>query len=165
MTLTQDISHSWADSSRDIAINNGLSEFGNEVVRKMNRLGMIVDISHFSGETFWDVLKVTSAPIIASHSSARALADHPRNLTDDMIRSVAANDGIVMVNFSGLYIDPEKTAEWKVFLGWHWFTYPKNPDTPLALLIDHIDHLVEVAGIDQMASARISTAECSSRRI
>ena len=109
MTLTQDISHSWADSSRDIAINNGLSEFGGEVVREMNRLGMIVDISHVSDETFWDVLTVTSAPVIASHSSARALADHPRNLTDDMIRSVAANDGIVIVNFSGLYIDPEKT--------------------------------------------------------
>jgi membrane dipeptidase len=150
MTLTQDISHSWADSSRDVATNNGLSEFGSEVVREMNRLGMIVDVSHVSDETFWDVLKVTGAPVIASHSSARAIADHPRNLTDDMIQSVAANNGVVMVNFSGLFIDPEKTTEWKVFLGWHWFTHPKNPDTPLAVLIDHIEHMVEVSGIDHV---------------
>jgi len=150
MTLTQDISHRWADSSRDVTANNGLSEFGSEVVREMNRLGMIVDVSHVSDETFWDVLKVTGAPVIASHSSARAIADHPRNLTDDMIQSVAGNNGVVMVNFSGLYIDPEKTTEWKVFLGWHWFTHPKNPDTPLAVLIDHIEHVVEVAGIDHV---------------
>lgn len=88
MTLTHNYSHSWADSSSDIDINNGLSGFGREVVEEMNRLGMIVDVSHVSEETFWDVLEITSAPIIASHSNARALADHPRNLTDDMIRAV-----------------------------------------------------------------------------
>lgn len=85
MTLTQDCSHSWADSSRDDVINNGLSEFGRKVIKEINRLGMIVDISHVSDETFWDVIDVTSALIIASHSNARALADHLRNLTDDMI--------------------------------------------------------------------------------
>ena len=150
MTLTQDCSHSWADSSRDDSINNGLSEFGRKVIMEMNRLGMIVDISHVSDETFWDVTDITKAPIIASHSNARAIADHPRNLTDDMIRAVAEKNGIVMVNFSGLYVDPEKTAEWKVFMGWYWFTHPRGTDTQLSLLIDHIDHIVQAAGIEHV---------------
>jgi membrane dipeptidase len=67
-----------------------------------------------------------------------------------MLRAVAETDGVVMVNFSGLYLDPRKTAEWKVFLGWHWFTQPRQPETPLSLLIDHIDHIVQVAGIDHV---------------
>jgi membrane dipeptidase len=116
----------------------------------MNRLGMIVDISHASDECFWDVIAVANAPIIASHSNARALADHLRNMDDDMLRALAETDGVVMVNFSGLYLDPRKTAEWKVFLGWHWFTHPQQPETPLSLLVDHIDHIVQVAGIDHV---------------
>ena len=150
MTLTHNYSHSWADSSSDTSINNGLSGFGREVVEEMNRLGMIVDVSHVSDKTFWDVLEVTSAPVIASHSNCRAIADNPRNLTDDMIRALAANKGVVMVNFSGLYIDPEKTEEWKVFMGWYWFTHPRDRETPLSLLVDHIDHTVHVAGIDHV---------------
>ena len=86
MTLTHNYSHSWADSPSDTSINNGLSGFGREVVEEMNRLGMIVDVSHVSDKTFWDVLEVTSAPVIASHSNCRAIADNPRNLTDDMSR-------------------------------------------------------------------------------
>jgi membrane dipeptidase len=117
----------------------------------MNRLGMIVDISHVSDETFWDVIAVAEAPVIASHSNARALADHVRNMDDDMLRAVAETDGVVMVNFSSLFLDPRKTSEWKVFLGIHWFTQPKQPDTPLSLLIDHIDHIVQVAGIDHVS--------------
>ncbi len=148
VTLAQDCSHNWADSSRDDPIAHGLSDFGYQVIQEMNRLGMIVDVSHVSDETFWDVIAVSEAPVIASHSNARALADHVRNLDDDMLRAVAKTDGVVMVNFSGLYLDPRKTAEWKVFLGWHWFTNPKQPETPLSLLVDHIDHIVQVAGID-----------------
>jgi len=150
LTLAQDCSHTWADSSRDDPAANGLSEFGRQVVGEMNRLGMIVDVSHVSDETFWDVIAVAEAPAIASHSNARALADHVRNLDDDMLRAVAKTNGVVMVNFSGLFLDPRKTAEWKVFLGWHWFTQPRQPDTPLSLLVDHIDHIVQVAGIDHV---------------
>ena len=150
LTLAQDCSHTWADSSRDDPAANGLSEFGRQVVGEMNRLGMIVDVSHVSDETFWDVIAVAEAPAIASHSNARALADHVRNLDDDMLRAVAETNGVVMVNFSGLFLDPRKTAEWKVFMGWHWFTQPRQPDTPLSLLVDHIDHIVQVAGIDHV---------------
>ena len=150
LTLAQDCSHSWADSSRDDPVAHGLSDFGRQVVGEMNRLGMIVDVSHVSDETFWEVIAVAEAPLIASHSNARALAEHVRNLDDDMLRAVAEADGVVMVNFSGLYLDPRKTAEWKVFMGWHWFTQPRQPETPLSLLIDHIDHIVQVAGIDHV---------------
>ncbi len=150
LTLTQDCSHTWADSSRDDPVAHGLYEFGRQVVGEMNRLGMIVDVSHVSDETFWGVLEVTEAPVIASHSNARALADHVRNMDDDMLRAVAETNGVVLVNFSGLYLDPRKTAEWKVFLGWHWFTHPRQPETPLALLIDHIDHIVQVASVDHV---------------
>ncbi len=130
LTLSQDCSHKWADSFRDDPVAHGLSEFGREVVQEMNRLGMIVDISHASDETFWDVIAVANAPVIASHSNARALADHVRNMDDDMLRAVAETDGAVMVNFSSLYLDPRKTAEWKVFLGWHWLAHPQQPETP-----------------------------------
>lgn len=149
MTLTHNCSHGWAGSSSDTR-GPGLSTFGGEVVRAMNRLGMIIDVSHVSDSTFWDVMEVTRAPIIASHSSARALADHPRNLTDEMLRAVAADGGVVMINFSTLYIDAEKVSAWKVFSGWHWFTHPRGPETPLSMLIDHIDHVAHVAGIDHV---------------
>ena len=99
MTLTHNVSLSWADSARDDAISHGLSEFGCDVVREMNHLGMIVDVSHVSDDAFWDVLEVTSAPVIASHSNARALTDSPRNLTDDMLRAVADNGGVVGIVF------------------------------------------------------------------
>jgi membrane dipeptidase len=154
MTLTHNCSHGWAGSSSDShdsgVVDLGLSAFGREVVREMNSLGMIVDVSHVSDDTFWDVLEVTRAPIMASHSSARALADHPRNLTDEMLGAVADNGGVVMINFSTLYLDPEKIPAWKVFSGWHWFTHPSGPETPLSMLVDHIDHLANVAGIDHV---------------
>jgi membrane dipeptidase len=114
----------------------------------MNRLGMVVDVSHVSDDTFFDVIETTSAPIMASHSSARALADHPRNMSDEMLRAVARNGGVVMANFQDWSIDPAKTPVWKALvfavrhLGW--------PDTPLSMLIDHIDHVVAVAGIDHV---------------
>ncbi len=95
----------WADSSTDEPIAGGLSEFGVGVIEEMNRLGMIVDVSHASDATFWDVVEVTSAPLIASHSNVRAIADHPRNMTDDMLRAVADNGGVVMINFATLVTD------------------------------------------------------------
>src|SRR5207249_1756614 len=102
--LTHTNTNDWADSSGDvndqnIPHHNGLTDFGREVVREMNRLGMMVDISHVSDKTFYDAIEVSRAPLIASHSSARALADHPRNMTDDMLKAVAKNGGVVMVNF------------------------------------------------------------------
>jgi len=152
MTLTHNVSLSWADAARDVAISNGLSEFGRDVVREMNHLGMIVDISHVSDEAFWDVLKVTSAPIIASHSNARALADSPRNLTDGMLRAVADNGGVVGIVFEFDMVNPAlvTNSQLKIMTGWHWFTHPRGPETPLSLIIDHIDHVVQVAGIDHV---------------
>ncbi len=150
MILTHNSSHNWADSSTDVPINNGLSEFGREVVGEMNRLGMIVDISHASDETFWNVLEVTRAPIIASHSNSRALADHPRNMTDDMIRAMTANNGVVMINFMNPFIDQEQTEYWKLATGWQWFWHPRHPELPLSLVVDHIDRVVQLAGIDHV---------------
>jgi microsomal dipeptidase-like Zn-dependent dipeptidase len=110
MTLTWSNTNGWADSSGDTRRHGGLTDFGRQVVREMNRLGMLVDVSHVSDETFWDVIEVARAPVIASHSSARALVDVPRNLSDDMLRAVAANGGVVMVNFGGSFIDPAKAG-------------------------------------------------------
>jgi len=109
LTLTHSFHTSWADSSgtRSVPepVHGGLAPFGERVVREMNRLGMMVDVSHVSDETFADVLAVTSAPVIASHSSCRAVADHARNLSDPMLRALAANGGVVMINFYPAYID------------------------------------------------------------
>ena len=117
MTLTWSNSNEWADSSGDlhdstIPHHDGLTLFGRSVVREMNRLGMMVDISHVSDKTFWDVLQTTHAPVIASHSSARALTDSPRNLTDIMLRAVATSNGVVMVNFYPSFIDDHWHQTW-----------------------------------------------------
>ncbi len=117
MTLTWANSNEWADSSGDIddtAVehHNGLTQFGRDVVREMNRLGMMVDVSHVSDKTFWDVLETTHAPVIASHSSARALASAPRNLTDEQLRAIATSDGIVMVNFYASFVDDAWREVW-----------------------------------------------------
>src|SRR5437879_7175936 len=110
MTLTWSNTNEWADSSGDIndanvEHHNGLTDFGKQVVLEMNRLGMIVDISHVADKTFWDAIAISKAPVIASHSSARALTSAPRNMTDDMLRAVAKNNGVVMVNFYPGFID------------------------------------------------------------
>ncbi len=99
MTLTHTNHTPWADSSAKPPVHNGLTDFGRQVVREMNRLGMMVDISHVSDKTFYDTLAVSSAPVIASHSSARALAGAPRNMTDDMLRALAKKGGVVHINF------------------------------------------------------------------
>src|SRR6266852_4845686 len=109
MTLTWSNTNEWADSSGDVQDNiqhhNGLTDFGKDVVREMNRLGMIVDISHVSDPTFYQALLISQAPVIASHSSSRELTNHPRNMTDDMLRAVTNNGGVVMVNFYSAFID------------------------------------------------------------
>src|SRR5947209_3814008 len=110
MTLTHFNSNNWADSSGDAPKHNGLTPFGKAVVLEMNRLGMLVDISHVSDKTFWDTIETSKAPIIASHSSARALASHPRNMTDDMLRAMAKNGGVVMVNFYPVFLSDEVAA-------------------------------------------------------
>jgi membrane dipeptidase len=117
MTLTWSNTNEWADSSGDlddatVTHHNGLTPFGRDVVREMNRLGMMVDISHAADTTFWDVLQTTHAPIIASHSSARALTSHLRNLTDEQLRAIATNNGLVMVNFFPSFIDDHWRTTW-----------------------------------------------------
>ena len=104
MTLTHFRNNDWADSSTDKPEHNGLTDFGKQVVREMNAIGMIVDISHVSDKTFYDVLEVTTKPVIASHSSCRALSDVPRNMSDDMLRALARNGGVVGVNFSAAFL-------------------------------------------------------------
>jgi membrane dipeptidase len=148
--LSHFCSHDWADSSGDDPVCNGLSEFGEQVIREMNRLGMMVDVSHASDDTFWDTVKITNAPIIASHSSARAVTNSARNLTDDMIKAVANTEGVVMVVFMTPFIDPEKSPIWKAATGWHWFWHPKQPMTGISALVDHIDHIVKLVGIDHV---------------
>src|SRR6478672_9463335 len=111
MTLTHNVTHDWADAHHDTPKNNGLSEFGKNVVREMNRLGMFIDISHVSEKVMNDVLDVSTAPVMASHSGARALNDHTRNITDDVLRRVAKNDGVVMVNFYPSFLDARTNKE------------------------------------------------------
>src|SRR5262245_62580123 len=110
MTLTHTYTNTLSDSSGDganpnVKHHNGLTDFGREVVREMNRLGMMVDISHVSDKTFWDAIETSQAPVIASHSSARALTDAPRNMTDDMLRAVAKKGGAVMVHFGKGFVN------------------------------------------------------------
>ncbi|HEU4387256.1 MAG TPA: dipeptidase [Blastocatellia bacterium] len=175
MTLTHTNTNDWADSSGDIddpkvIHHNGLTDFGREVVREMNRIGMMVDISHVSDKTFFDVIDTSKAPIIASHSSARALANHPRNMTDDMLRAVGKNGGVVMVNFYDGFLDgrkaqraplvrarereirqqyPNDQARVEAELA-KWLAETGPGKTPLSVLIDHIDHIAKIAGIDHV---------------
>ncbi|MEO6334636.1 MAG: dipeptidase [Pyrinomonadaceae bacterium] len=172
MTLTHNVSHDWADAHRGEVKNNGLSGFGKEVVREMNRLGMLVDISHVSTKVMNDVLDVTTAPIIASHSSARALNDHTRNVPDDVLKRVAQNGGVIMINFYPSFLDartnkeendratrlrPEIEALRKQYanntLGFNEGERALFAANPIYVadykrIVDHIDHIKKVAGID-----------------
>ncbi len=182
MTLSWSNTNEWADSSGDIndpkvQHHNGLTDFGKQVVLEMNRLGMMVDISHVADKTFWDAIAITKAPVIASHSSARALVNHPRNMTDEMLRAVAKNGGVVQVNFfSGFvdedyrkameaqakdqaaavqqYVDSLKAQGKPVSyieidrIEREWTA--RIPRPPFKSLIDHIDHIAKVAGVDHV---------------
>ena len=139
MTLTHSKSLQWADSATDEPISHGLSDFGKDVVLEMNRLGMLVDLSHVSPETMKAALATTKAPVIFSHSSARAICDHPRNVPDDVLPLVAENGGVVMVNFFSAFIVP--TAQLK---------QDKEARGSLHDVVDHIVHVVNIAGIDHV---------------
>lgn len=170
MTLTHSDTLDWADSATDEARHGGLTEFGKEVIREMNRLGMLVDLSHVSIGTMKQALEVTQAPVIFSHSSARAIADHPRNVPDDVLKLTAENGGVVMVNFYPGFIVPSAAkrgqqgiavlrelrakhgtdrqkirAEYKAWAS----QFPVEPGT-LALVVDHIDHIAKTAGVDHV---------------
>jgi membrane dipeptidase len=107
LTLTHFKNNNWADSSTDKPKHNGLTDFGKEVVRELNRLGVMVDVSHVSDKTFADVLELTTVPVIASHSSCRAISNHPRNMTDDMMRALAKNGGVVMINYEVSFLSEQ----------------------------------------------------------
>jgi len=182
MTLTWSNTNEWADSSGDIndtsvQHHNGLTEFGKDVVYEMNRLGMMVDVSHVSDKTFYDTLLASRAPVIASHSSARALTNHPRNMTDDMLRAISRQGGVVMVNYYSAFVDENWRKSYeaqakernaavdaveqqykdadpvtryretdKVAKEWA----AKIPRPPFDDILDHIDRVAKVAGIDHV---------------
>src|SRR5215203_1582666 len=172
MTLTHNVSHDWADAHRGEVKNNGLAPFGKEVVREMNRLGMLVDISHVSDKVMNDVLDVTSAPIIASHSGARGVNDHTRNVPDDVLKRVAQNGGVIMINFYPSFLDARTNKEENErstrlrpqidTLRKQFADEPKGfneaerkllAENPIYIadykrIVDHIDHIKKVAGID-----------------
>ena len=174
MTLTHNVSHDWADAHRDEPKNNGLSEFGKEVVREMNRLGMLVDISHVSDKVMSDVLDISTAPIIASHSSARGVANHTRNVPDNILKRVAQNGGVIMINFYPAFLDDkynaannERTARLKPQIDALREQFKDNraafneaqrrllAENPITVpsytrIVDHIDHIKNVAGIDSV---------------
>jgi membrane dipeptidase len=139
MTLTHSKSLSWADSATDNPRVNGLSEFGREVIAEMNRLGMVVDLSHVSPDTMKAALAVTRAPVMFSHSSARAVCDHPRNVPDDVLSLVRENQGVVMVNFFSMFILPTSQLH-----------RDQEARGSIHDVVDHIDHLVRVAGVDHV---------------
>jgi membrane dipeptidase len=136
MTLTHANTNDWADSSGDlnnpkVQHHNGLTDFGRQVIAEMNRLGMIVDISHVSDKSFWDVLEASRAPVFASHSSCRALCEDPRDMTDEMIRALAGKGGVIQINFNPGFL-----------------TKRRSPPANLADVVAHIDHVVKLAGVE-----------------
>ncbi len=176
MTLTHSRNTTWADSSGDTAAHNGLTPFGKDVVRELNRLGVMVDVSHVSDKTFYDTLEVTTAPVIASHSSCRAISDSPRNMTDDMLRALAKNGGVIMINYNAGFISETfRTAkppagvqaqldgaakqcgedEACLILDWSRIYHEamsnrQMPAVTWVEIVDHIEHAVKVAGIDHV---------------
>ena len=187
ITLTHFNTNNWADSSTDAAKNNGLSLFGVEVVKEMNKLGMVVDVSHVSDKTFWDTIEVVNKPLMASHSSAWEMCKHPRNMKDDMLKAVAKNGGVVCVNFCPPFVSEKLRVEsndlrnqmWEEIEDLERFAkrsasghFDKSPEyikletlkiqnnykkqiseldqATLEDTVDHIDHMVKVAGIDHV---------------
>ncbi|MEV4314699.1 dipeptidase [Actinocrispum sp. NPDC049592] len=168
MTLTHNLNTSWADSATDTAVHGGLTDFGREVVRTMNRIGMLVDLSHVAPSTMRDALDVSAAPVVFTHSSCRAVNDHPRNVPDDVLERLAGNEGVCMITFVPRFVSPA-LAEWdqgvqaameeagldhrdldvrgKFIDSWDG---PKQPDATLDEVVTHIEHAREVAGIDHI---------------
>jgi membrane dipeptidase len=178
MTLSHFYNNEWADSSTDKPAHNGLTEFGKDVVREMNRQGMLVDISHVSDKTFYDALEVSKAPLIASHSSCRALCNHARDMSDDMIKALAAKGGVIQINYERSFIDQAYKDAYDRETGGvvkHLSEVAKNcnndqacmsrematiqqrlmaeaklPHVSWERIIDHIDHAVKLVGADHV---------------
>jgi len=178
MTLTHSGNDEWADSSTDKAVHNGLTDFGKDVIREMNRLGVMVDISHVSDKTFYDALEVSKAPLLASHSSCRAICDAPRNMTDKMMKALAAKGGAVQINYHVGFLSQEfrdaekanpelnKAISTEVMkrcgdnegcqliegdrITREYVEQGKLPRVDFSKIIEHIDHAVKVAGIDHV---------------
>ena len=169
LTLTHNVTLDWADAAADSARHGGLTEFGREVVREMNRLGMLVDLSHVSPGTMSDVLDVAVAPVIFSHSSARALTNHTRNVPDSILRRLPKNGGAVMVTFVPAFVS-QQVADWEAAAGAEgkrleavgdsvererlvneWRAAHPRPEATLAQVADHIEHVRKVAGVDHVA--------------
>jgi membrane dipeptidase len=175
MTLTHVLDTDWADSATDAPLHHGLTPFGVEVVREMNRLGMLIDLSHVSPDTMKAALSASVAPVIFSHSSARALVDHPRDVPDDILAMVARNGGVVMVNFASSYVsaarnqwEADRAAEQAryntppyggLYIGQperaaaalkKWDSEHPKPMATLEQVADHIEHVKQVAGIDHV---------------
>lgn len=174
MTLTHNVSHDWADAHRGEVKNNGLSDFGKEVVREMNRLGMLVDISHVSDKVMHDALDIATAPVIASHSGARGVSNHTRNVPDDVLKRVAKNGGVIMVVFYPSFLDErtnkeenDRAARLKPQLDALREQFKNDPQgfneaerkllaenpiyvTPYTRIVDHMDHIKKVASIDNI---------------
>ncbi|WP_240336934.1 dipeptidase [Rufibacter psychrotolerans] len=180
LTLTWNNSTSWASSATDEKAGSGfkgkkgLNEFGRQVVQRMNQLGMLVDLSHVGEQTFWDALAVSTKPVLVSHSCAASFSPHPRNLTDEQIKAIGKNGGVIHLNFFSEFLDSAYTRRMGTFMARHeaeikelrakglsgmalraalYKKYPQESATinpPLSLLIDHIDHIVKLAGIDHV---------------
>jgi membrane dipeptidase len=178
LTLTHFKNNNWADSSTDKPAHNGLTPFGRDVVRELNRLGVMVDVSHVSDKTFFDVIEVSKAPVIASHSSCRAIANHPRNMSDDMMRVLAKNDGVIQINYEVSFLSEDyrkaleatgndvvsqldrlekecKGDDSCVTLAMNRVSHDlmaagKLPRVSWEKIVEHIDHAVKVAGIDHV---------------
>ena len=174
LTLTHVNTNNWADSSGDAGRHGGLTDFGRDVVRTMNDLGMIVDISHVADSTYYHVLETTRTPVVATHSSCRALCSHPRNMTDAMLRDLASNGGICMINFFSAFLNsdvatvlmkaqkrprggsgtggteevPDDRVDWQSYV--EWFRSLGCPTAKLEDAVDHVLHAVEVAGVDHV---------------
>ena len=176
LTLTHSRNTTWADSSGDKPAHNGLTPFGRDVVRELNRLGVMVDVSHVSDKTFYDTIAVTTAPLIASHSSCRAISNSPRNMTDDMLRALGKNGGVVMINYNAAFLSEEfRVAPRGDKLRAQMAVAAKGcgddqacgilegervnheamrsgqlPTVAWSKIIEHIDHAVKVAGVDHV---------------
>ena len=164
MTLTHNVTLDWADAAMDVPRHNGLTPFGREVVREMNRLGMIVDISHVTPKIMHDVLDLAEAPVMFSHSSAKALTDHPRNVPDDVLRRLDGNGGVVMVTFIPAFVS-QPVADWELRLsrltsgkptaetariGAEFAASNPKPVATLKDVADHVDHVRRMAGVNHV---------------